>query len=1099
MKRYKHLISFILLFSLWGTVEGQVTIGSTATPQKFAVLELVSNSNGGIRLPHLTTAQRDALSRTKEFNEQKNRGNASADPGLGLGLTIYNTDTNCTEYWNGYKWVSLCMGTANITLKSPCGDYDPQNIPEASADGNPSNCEYTPVDEPACTVPSGKAYEVYLTVGATYSNLQVDELTATFTIGFLPNSSSMPRNAVVRVVNNCTGEFKDFVFTQSGGVCTGEPDPVLNVTNLSLCAGGSVFAHVTNAVEGVDYLWTYAGVIVHTGSWYEIRRPGVYKVYTGLLGCGTPAELTVADNSSSDAPFAITINATNGGILCAGGNVVLTANTAQTVLWYHNGIPLTGSNKNNNPLLLTGAPNAGDWFAVVDDQGGCISRSSNTLTLTDNTTVSSALETPQAKVNGQVLSGPIIICKGGTLKLEITNADAYPVGTQYEWFDNGMSIGKGTEPVMYLVPASTDNMVLSVTASDQSGSCPNTAVSSKTPVTFVAPEATAINYGATEAAICGKTPATLIADYTAGDGHYEWMQDGYTIPGQTNQTLMAREPGKYTVRYKSTEGCWSVVSVSINVIQSATLNMAWNVEPGNVKKGDQVTYTINSAPVAEQYKWSYSSSNPAAIVSIIPIGNGSSAVVQYGDKSSLPVGTDPEVTLIVQSVGHPCGDVTLKKTITVEDGCVEGTSVTLTPNGTITLTQGKHISFSASSNASNNDNDLKYEWFIDDVSQGAASTNNTFAYAPLNPGEYTVSVRVTNNCTPAADDLKAQAALNVKADPNNYSPDTSGNFKLTGKDCFDIAQSNFGGSCGAKAYRPGDFLDNSRNWVEGKQWIYTFTANANYTNLRFVINDPNVLVKSEKSDVKTNTHTLVFDESVLTKVLGKDRTNALNITVYALYEVNGTKKRVSLNVKVQDCDCGCGAYISRGVWKAFMCHNLGADETLDPLIPAAGLHGAKYKFGTPKASLTMAQDQSSASTIANWTIAANYPYQTSGTWNMTTNNPCPTGFRVPTVSEWEGVIANNAKTATGTWADAATNFSSGIHFGDRLFLPAAGSRFHQSGMLSVRGKFGYYWASNNRNSSGVGEVLRMVFVDGKPSIDSGGGRQAGYSVRCIAE
>ncbi|MDR0427841.1 MAG: hypothetical protein LBH12_04470, partial [Dysgonamonadaceae bacterium] len=205
-RKWRYIALFFLLFSFWGTVKGQVTIGEAVDPQNFSILELISHHTGGLRLPHLTTAERDALDETDEFQAQKRRGDYATAPGLGLGLVIYNTDTNCTEYWNGYKWVSLCLGTADITLKSSCGGYyNPQSLPTEPANGDSPNCEYTPEDNPTCTVPSGKAYEVYLTAGAAYANLQVDELTSAFSIGFSPNNSNLTRNAVVRVVNNCTG------------------------------------------------------------------------------------------------------------------------------------------------------------------------------------------------------------------------------------------------------------------------------------------------------------------------------------------------------------------------------------------------------------------------------------------------------------------------------------------------------------------------------------------------------------------------------------------------------------------------------------------------------------------------------------------------------------------------------------------------------------------------------------------------------------------------------------------------------------------------------------------------------------------------------
>jgi hypothetical protein len=39
----------------------------------------------------------------------------------------------------------------------------------------------------------------------------------------------------------------------------------------------------------------------------------------------------------------------------------------------------------------------------------------------------------------------------------------------------------------------------------------------------------------------------------------------------------------------------------------------------------------------------------------------------------------------------------------------------------------------------------------------------------------------------------------------------------------------------------------------------------------------------------------------------------------------------------------CGAYVAAGVWKQFMCHNLGADASLDPFTPVQGIHGNLYQ------------------------------------------------------------------------------------------------------------------------------------------------------------
>ncbi|NDV47634.1 hypothetical protein D0T49_11305 [Paludibacter sp. 221] len=76
----------------------QVTIGADKAPETFSALEVVSTT-GGLRLPQLTTDQRNKLSVSGED--------------LAEGLTIYNITTKCTDTWNGTAWVSDCSGGSN--------------------------------------------------------------------------------------------------------------------------------------------------------------------------------------------------------------------------------------------------------------------------------------------------------------------------------------------------------------------------------------------------------------------------------------------------------------------------------------------------------------------------------------------------------------------------------------------------------------------------------------------------------------------------------------------------------------------------------------------------------------------------------------------------------------------------------------------------------------------------------------------------------------------------------------------------------------------------------------------------------------------------
>ncbi len=103
------LILAILMAS--SNLNAQVTIGSEEAPQSFSLLEITTvNQDGGLRLPQLNTAERDAL-------------DLSSNPDKAKGLVIYNTDNNCLEFWNFTQWVSLCDGDAAEPI-------DPITFPE---------------------------------------------------------------------------------------------------------------------------------------------------------------------------------------------------------------------------------------------------------------------------------------------------------------------------------------------------------------------------------------------------------------------------------------------------------------------------------------------------------------------------------------------------------------------------------------------------------------------------------------------------------------------------------------------------------------------------------------------------------------------------------------------------------------------------------------------------------------------------------------------------------------------------------------------------------------------------------------------------------
>ncbi len=100
-----------------------------------------------------------------------------------------------------------------------------------------------------------------------------------------------------------------------------------------------------------------------------------------------------------------------------------------------------------------------------------------------------------------------------------------------------------------------------------------------------------------------------------------------------------------------------------------------------------------------------------------------------------------------------------------------------------------------------------------------------------------------------------------------------------------------------------------------------------------------------------------------------------------------------------------------------------------------------------------------------------------------TNNPCPSGWRVPTETEWN--------TERLSWAP--NNNATGA-INSPLKLPLAGWRSCSDGSLFDVGSSGGYWSSSVDGTASRG----LYFYSGNASMDVGI-RAHGFSLRCIKD
>jgi hypothetical protein len=181
--------------------------------------------------------------------------------------------------------------------------------------------------------------------------------------------------------------------------------------------------------------------------------------------------------------------------------------------------------------------------------------------------------------------------------------------------------------------------------------------------------------------------------------------------------------------------------------------------------------------------------------------------------------------------------------------------------------------------------------------------------------------------------------------------------------------------------------------------------------------------------------------------------------------------------------------------KIWMDRNLGATQVATSSTDPASF-GDLYQWGrgtdghqirTSATTATLSSTDQPAEGKFITINSGNYDWrspQNDNLWQGVSgvNNPCPSGYRIPTETEWE------AERLSWTSSNTAGAFAS------PLKLPMAGYRNFSSGSLFSVGTGGFYWSSLV-----IVESSRRLYFDSGMASMFGNWRTHGLSVRCIKD
>lgn len=399
-------------------------------------------------------------------------------------------------------------------------------------------------------------------------------------------------------------------------------------------------------------------------------------------------------------PSTVLSSSVSGNVICSGDEVLFTGSGASQYEFFVDGVS-QGLPSTANVWSTNGLTTGGVVTVIGYSVDGCQKIANESFTYTVN----------NLPVINLVPSKPTNICSGESVSFSASGA------SQYEFFVDGVSVQGPSSVNSYNTSSLSDQDVVYVTGTFSG--CSNTSVThtfsvSASPVTTLISDAT----GNTS---CHQQSVLFTS---GGADNYEFfvngVSQGVSSPVNTFSASSLLNGQTVTVNGES-NGCIVSQSITITVLPVPSVNIFSNDPDNAICEGESITFTGTNAVQYQLYVNSIPQGVPQAAPTFTPaLIAGNHSIYIIGTAAN---GCSSTSQNILSVIVNPIPTVVLSSSDTDAEICANE-SVTFTGTG---------------SNL--------YQFFINGVSQGSMSSNNTFTTSDLQNGQMISVVGSSAGCT----------------------------------------------------------------------------------------------------------------------------------------------------------------------------------------------------------------------------------------------------------------------------------------------------------------------------------------------------------------